>query len=164
MFLLSQILVALAVLLDLISFQFMQRKHVLLALSISTALTSVHFYLLDAIAGALLMAIASLRYLIFIKLQSKRLLIVFLLLSAVPPLTQLNANYELYAVFGSCLLTIGAFITAQIAFRFMMLLGTLCWLIHNYYVGSPMAVILEGTFLISNLLGLARIYIKTRQR
>ncbi|PHI38304.1 hypothetical protein CBQ28_04265 [Pseudoalteromonas sp. GCY] len=162
MFLLSQVLVTVAVLLDLASFQFMKRQQVLLALSLSTALTAIHFYLLDATAGALLMAVASLRYLVFIKSQSKRLLIGFLLLNTVPPLVHLNANYELYAVFGSVLLTLGAFIREQVVFRCVMMLGTVCWLIHNCYIGSPMAIVLESTFLVSNLIGLGRIYMKRK--
>lgn len=39
-----------------------------------------------------------------------------------------------------------------------MLLGTLCWLLNNLLMGSPVAVLMEGLFLISNLVGYYRFH------
>ena len=39
-----------------------------------------------------------------------------------------------------------------------MLLGTLCWLGNNLLVGSPVAALMEGLFLVSNLVGYYRHY------
>ncbi|QBG34343.1 YgjV family protein [Litorilituus sediminis] len=158
MFLLSQILMVIAISLDIVSFQLAKRWQVLLALSASTALTSIHFYLLDVYNAALLMAIASLRYAVFIKYQNKCLLILFLLLIIIPPLNQLAEYYELYAIVGSALLTLGAFFTEQKRLRIVMMFGTLSWLIHNIYVGSPMAIALESGFLLSNIIGFYRLH------
>lgn len=164
MFLLSQILMLIAIFLDILSFQLQKRWQVLLVLSASTALTSIHFYLLDMYNAALLMAIASIRYSIFIKYQKKLLLVLFLVLTLVPALTQLKAFYEIYAIVGSSLLTIGAFFNRQSALRLIMMLGTLSWLIHNVYAGSPMAIALEAGFLLSNIVGFYRIKALSNKR
>nr|WP_279499880.1 YgjV family protein [Aeromonas veronii] len=42
--------------------------------------------------------------------------------------------------------------------RRWMLLGTLCWLGNNLLVGSPVAALMEGLFLVSNLVGYYRHY------
>lgn len=42
--------------------------------------------------------------------------------------------------------------------RRWMLLGTLCWLANNLLVGSPVAALMEGLFLVSNLVGYYRHY------
>lgn len=146
-----------AVILDIVSFQLLKRWQVLMVLSASTALTSLHFYLLNANTAALLMAIASVRYAVFIKHQKKRLLVIFLALTVIPPLSQFSEMYELYAIIGSLLLTVGAFISNQAQLRLVMMLGTSCWLIHNVYVGSPMAIALETGFLLSNIIGFYRL-------
>ena len=58
----------------------------------------------------------------------------------------------------SLLQTRAAFCPDDRQLRRWMLLGTLCWLGNNLLVGSPVAALMEGLFLVSNLVGYYRHY------
>ena len=61
-FLLSQILVGMAICTDLLSFQGKQRKHILVCLIISSSLISLHFVLLEHWTAAGLGLLAGIRF------------------------------------------------------------------------------------------------------
>ena len=44
--------------------------------------------------------------------------------------------------------------------RQLMIVGTSFWLLHNYLIGSPTAVLMEVLFISSNLVGYYRYYFK----
>jgi hypothetical protein len=44
--------------------------------------------------------------------------------------------------------------------RQLMIVGTSFWLLHNYLIGSPTAVLMEVLFISSNLAGYYRYYVK----
>ena len=71
-FTLSQILVVIAIVFDLISFQFKARERIVACLFISGILISIHFCLLAQWTAAGLMGIATVRYLTSIFTTSKK--------------------------------------------------------------------------------------------
>lgn len=56
--------------------------------------------------------------------------------------------------------TIAAFRKDDKRLRQLMLIGTMIWIVHNYLAGSPGAVLMETIFIVSNLVGYFRYYIK----
>ncbi len=64
----------------------------------------------------------------------------------------------LLGLLASLLQTRAAFCLDDRLLRRWMLLGTLCWLANNLLVGSPVAALMEGLFLVSNLVGYYRHY------
>ncbi|MGB2147676.1 MAG: YgjV family protein, partial [Vibrio toranzoniae] len=56
--------------------------------------------------------------------------------------------------------TLAAFNKDDRRLRELMIIGTSFWLIHNYLVGSPTAVVMEVLFICSNLVGYYRFYFK----
>jgi len=61
-FIISQILVLLAISFDLMSFQFKNRKYILICFSLASLLISTHFILLEKWTAASLMALAVIRF------------------------------------------------------------------------------------------------------
>lgn len=54
--------------------------------------------------------------------------------------------------------TYASFQGKDFTLRLLMIVGTVCWIVHNLLAFSPLAVVMETVFLISNLVGLWRFY------
>jgi len=159
MFILSQCLVAIATLLDLASFQFKQRQVILACLFSSVLLTSVHFVLLDNFSAASLMLIAALRYGYCIFARKSWVMIAFMLLSISAVLFTWQSWVSFIALSATLLQTYASFQGKDFTLRILMIVGTIGWIAHNALVFSPLAVVMETVFLVSNLVGLWRFYV-----
>ncbi|TKB50623.1 YgjV family protein [Ferrimonas sediminicola] len=157
-FLLSQLLVGVAILLDIASFQFRQRRHILLCLCVSTLLTALHFLLLHHWTAAGLMLLASSRFALSIRTTSPRWQWLFVVLGLGVMAATWGGLPSLLSGLGSTIQTIAAFRPCDRQLRLTMLLGISFWLAHNLLVGSPMAVAMESLFILSNLVGYWRHY------
>ncbi|MFQ1779370.1 YgjV family protein [Aeromonas veronii] len=140
LFLWSQLVVSLALLLDLLSFQLRDRRRILACLALSCALNAGHFALLGQWSAACLLLLASVRFLVSIWLVHRILMWFFMGLACAAAL----ATYQ--------------GLLSWIGLLASLLLGTLCWLGNNLLVGSPVAALMEGLFLVSNLVGYYRHY------
>ncbi|QMW13859.1 MULTISPECIES: YgjV family protein [Pseudoalteromonas] len=158
MFILSQCLVAIATLLDLASFQFKQRQFILACLFSSVLLTSVHFLLLDNLSAASLMLIAAVRYVYCIFARKTRMMVVFMLLSITAVSLTWYNWVSVIALAATLIQTYASFQSKDLSLRLMMVVGTLCWITHNALLFSPVAVVMETVFLLSNLVGIWRYY------
>ncbi|GGF08950.1 YgjV family protein [Pseudoalteromonas gelatinilytica] len=158
MFILSQCLVAIATLLDLASFQFKQRQVILACLFSSVLLTSVHFMLLENFSAASLMLIAALRYGYCIFACKSWVMIAFMLLSISAVVFTWQSWVSFIALSATLLQTYASFQGKDFTLRILMIVGTIGWIVHNILVFSPLAVLMETVFLISNLVGLWRFY------
>ena len=159
MFILSQCLVAIATLLDLASFQFKQRQAILACLFSSVLLTSVHFMLLENYSAASLMLIAALRYGYCIFARKSWVMIAFMLLSISAVLFTWHSWVSFIALSATLLQTYASFQGKDFTLRILMIVGTIGWIAHNALVFSPLAVLMETVFLVSNLVGLWRFYV-----
>ncbi|CAM4155322.1 YgjV family protein [Pseudoalteromonas ostreae] len=158
MFLVSQCLVVIATFLDLASFQFKSRKLILLCLFSSVLLTAAHFFLLDKISAGLLMLIAAVRYFYCIFNRSQWAMLGFMLLSTVAVILSWQDWLSGLALLATLIQTFASFQSRDVLLRLFMVFGTALWISHNILVGSPMAVLMECLFLLSNLVGLWRFY------
>ena len=156
LFLVSQCLAGIAVLLDIVALQMFKRHQVLMCLLLSTSLTAFHYILLAQYSGAALMALAALRYGVSIRYQRQSLMWLFTVLALVVGVALMDSPWSLLALAGSCLQTYAAFQKEQLRMRLAMLLGALSWLAYGVTAGSPVAVAMESLFLASNLVGLMR--------
>ncbi|BDY04775.1 YgjV family protein [Ferrimonas sp. YFM] len=157
-FLISQALVAVAILLDLSSFQFRQRRRILQCLCLSTLLTSVHFGLLEQWTGAGLMLLASARFAVSLFSTAKGWQGVFVVAGVGVTLLTWAGLPSLLSGIGSTIQTLAAFRRCDRQLRLTMLVGISFWLAHNIVIGSPMAIALESLFILSNLVGYQRHY------
>ena len=157
-FAISQGLIAVAIILDLISFQFKQRQKILACLCVSGVLISSHFFLLEQWTAAILMLLASIRYLVTIYSHSKPWMILFLVASSLVTLVTFSGLLSLISFAANATQTCAAFCPNDRRLRQLMLIGTSIWLLNNALIGSPTAVLMELLFIGSNLLGYYRYY------
>ncbi|WP_375320152.1 YgjV family protein [Aliivibrio logei] len=160
LFFISQILVAIAIGFDLMSFQFKERKKIVGCLFGAGILISSHFVLLEQWTAAGLMIIATVRYLTSIFSTSTKLKYLFCLLSVITSIVTYSGLASILSCIGSIFQTVAAFNKDDRRLRELMIIGTTFWLIHNYVIGSPTAVIMEILFISSNLVGYYRYYYK----
>ncbi len=159
-FLLSQVLVGVVFLFALASFQFRDKRQVLICLACSAALLGVHFYLVGASTAAALGVIAAIRFLTAVFTTSRWLLALFLALVMVNAVISYAGLTTVLATLAATTTTAASFLAADKRFRELMAIGSLFWIIHNLLVGSPGAVVLEGFFLGSNLVAYYRFYLR----
>ena len=161
-FLLSQILVGFACLLDMISFQFKKRESVLLCFLASIVLISAHFWLLDQKTAAAMGLVGMGRYLVSIFWTLPVLRYVFLLAAVLATFLTYSGWLSLLALVASGVNTIGAFSPRDQYMRLWVLAGTVLWLTHNIFVQTPLGILIEFLFLSSNILGYYRFYIRPK--
>lgn len=154
---LSQCLIVIAILFDILSFQFKQKQKIVICLAISGALITSHFTLLEQWTATILMFLATIRYFVTIFSQSKRIMSLFLCLNALVLVLTFSGVLSLLSFVGSSFQTIAAFCQNDLRLRQIMLIGTSIWLINNAVLGSA-AVVMEILFISSNLIAYYRYY------
>lgn len=159
-FLLSQIVIGIAICFDLLSFQFKDRKKVLVCLLISCMLIGTHFMLLQQWTATGLAFLAIFRYLVCLKTTSKTIMWVFIGLSITITIVTFSGVLSIVSCLGSIFGAMGAFSKQDKQLRQFMFVGTALWLLNNILLGSPAAVVMETLFLGSNIVGYYRFYIK----
>ncbi|EJL6357699.1 YgjV family protein [Vibrio cholerae] len=157
-FFISQVLVAIAIVFDLMSFQFKDRQKIVTCLFFAGTLISSHFILLEQWTAASLMVIATIRYLVSVFSTSPKLKYLFCTASIISAVVTYSGLVSVLSCFASVFQTIAAFNKNDRRLREFMIIGTALWLLHNYLIGSPTAVVMEILFISSNLIGYYRYY------
>jgi len=159
-FILSQLLIIIAIGSDLASFQFKNKAKIVCCLCISGVLITLHFVLLQQHTAAALMGVATLRFFTSLFTSAKVMMLLFATLSVLITAFTYVDSVTIISCCGSLLHTVAAFCKNDQRLRQWMLLGSIFWLLHNYLVGSPAAVLMEILFLASNLVGYYRYYLR----
>lgn len=159
-FLLSQILVGIAICTDLLSFQFKQRTHIVGCLTVSCLFIAAHFICLGHWTAALLSLVNAIRFFTTLFSTARLFKWIFLSITMVVLLFTYDGYLSILGTVGALLGTIAAFSDHDKRLREVMFLGTCFWLIHNILAGSPGAVLMETIFISSNILGYYRYYIR----
>ena len=159
-FILSQILVAVAICFDLLSFQFKERPKIITCLIISCVLISCHFALLGLWTATGLGLLATVRFLASLFTTSKKVMGLFMFASIAISLVSFHGILSVLSCLGSLFGTAGTFCKDDKRLRQIILIGTSLWLIHNILAKSPTAVLMEALFISSNLVGYYRFYLK----
>lgn len=159
LFFFSQLLAALALCSDLISFQCKQRLHILFCFILSCSLLSIHFLCLAHWTAASLAFFGALRYIV--SFFSTRRYHAVICLAGILLLTVLTWEglLSLLAAAGSVSGTVAAFCKEDKQLRQIMFFCTVFWILHNILAGSPTAVLVEAVFMGSNCIGYFRYYI-----
>jgi len=159
-FIISQILVGIAICFDLVSFQFKNRKYILMCFISASMLISIHFVLLEKWTAASLMALAVIRFTVSFFTTSLKVRNIFIALSILVSILTFEDYLSIISCIGAIFGTLGSFHKEDQQLRKLMIIGTSLWIIHNALSFSPVAVIMEFLFLSSNLIGYYRFYIK----
>jgi len=161
-FVLSQILVSIAIVTDILSFQFKDRKKIVGCLLISCTLISAHFMLLGHWTAAGLGLVAALRFATSMFTTSKKMMGLFIFATVAVTVVSFDGLLSAISCLGATFGTIASFCKEDKQLRQLMLVGTSLWVVHNYLAGSPGAVIMELIFISSNLVGYFRFYIRPK--
>ncbi len=159
-FIISQILVGIAICFDLLSFQFKERPHIIACLIISCILISCHFALLGHWTATGLGLLATIRFLTSLFTTSKRIMGLFMCASIAVSAVSFGGLLSILSCLGSLFGTAGTFCKEDKRLRQLLLIGTSLWLVHNILAKSPAAVLMEALFISSNLVGYYRFYLK----
>lgn len=162
LFLLSQILVGIAIFTDILSFQFKAKTRIVGCLLVSCLLISVHFMLLGHWTAACLGLVAATRFTVSLFSTSKKLMFLFVLTTIALAAVSYEGILSILAGTGGVFGTVASFCKEDRQLRQLMLVGTSLWLIHNILAGSPGAVLMEAIFISSNLVGYYRYYIRPK--
>ncbi|WP_052749091.1 YgjV family protein [Arsukibacterium ikkense] len=156
LFLGSQLLAAIAFGCGIFAFWQQQRSAMLKFWFISAVLNACHFGLLGQVEAALFVGLTAIRFLVAAMQPRQHWMLLFMAAATVILLTTYNNPLNLLPYVAAMLGTYGSFQTRLGRVRLCMALGASAWIIHNILVGSPMAVLMELAFLLSNLVGFLR--------
>lgn len=164
LFVLSQVLVGIAICSDIISFQFKKRAHIVSCLLVSCVLISLHFMCLGHWTAACLGLVAAGRFAACIFSTSRAVMGLFICITVAVSALTYEGVLSILGGAGAIFGTTASFSKDDKLLRQLMFIGTVLWLIHNILAGSPGAVLMEVIFLCSNLVGYFRYYIRPRKQ
>lgn len=161
-FVLSQILIGIAICTDVLSFQFKERTRIVACLVVSASLISAHFMLLGHWTAACLGILAAARFGTSIFSTSKIFMALFVCATVIVSIFSYQGLLSILGCTAAVFTTVASFCKEDKLLRQLMLVGTCVWIIHNFIAGSPGAVLMEALFISSNLVGYYRFYIKPK--
>ncbi|MBV2129150.1 YgjV family protein [Arsukibacterium indicum] len=156
LFLGSQLLAAIAFGCGIFAFWQQQRSSMLRFWFISAVLNASHFGLLGQYEAALFVGLTAIRFLVAAIQPRQHWMLLFMAGATAILLTSYSSPLNLLPYAAAMLGTYGSFQTRLGRVRLCMAIGASCWIIHNMLVGSPVAVLMELAFLLSNLVGFLR--------
>lgn len=159
-FIISQVVMFIAMGFDFLSLQYKKREYTFLCLIISASLISTHYFLLNKIAAGVIVFISVLRFVTCYFTTNKKFLLIFIGLNTISLFFTYSEIYDLIIYFGLVIFIIGNFQSNNKLMRKLMMVGTALILIYNAIIFSPMGIITEGSFLISNFIGYYRHYVR----
>jgi hypothetical protein len=158
LFVISQMLAGAAFVLGMAAFQFKPRKHILWCWFASAFFNALHFLVLGRTGAGVLVLITSVRFLTASFTTDKRLMYFFLAALLAGFFITFKGPLGFLALAATLTGTWGAFQADDRRIRMVMVLCSLTWIVHNTLAGSPVAVMMETAFLLSNLVGWRRFY------
>ncbi|MDC5819084.1 YgjV family protein [Vibrio europaeus] len=121
----------------------------------------VHFILMGATVAAIGVIINAVRSFASIKTQSRKVMWFFIGLMWLMTLPNITHLFEFMTVVGSSVATWALFSKQGIALRSLILFNSLCWVVHNIWLGSIGGSLIEATFIVTNLITIVRLYRST---
>jgi len=159
-FWISQGLIILALGSDVTAWQCRQRENVLKWIFVSTIFIGVHFYLLDQITAALVVALAGVRSLIAIKSTHKSLGPIFMVLALIIGLLTYKAPVDWLIIVATMIGCFGCFRPTDRELRLYSMVATVLFITYGVIIFSPAMALLDSIFLASNFVGFYRHYIR----
>ena len=159
-FIISQVLEIIAMVFNFLSFQYKKRESTLLCLIASYTLIGMHYFLLNKITAGIILFLAVARLFTSYFTTNNKYMYFFLFLSISSLFFTYYNIFDIIPVIASCIMVIGVFQKNNKLMREIMMIGTSVFIVYNIIIFSPMAVLEEGIFLSSNVLGYYRHFIR----
>lgn len=159
-FVISQILIAIAFLFDLASFQFKKREVTLICFASAASLISAHYFLLDQSTAGFVIALSATRFVVSVFSTDRRLKYLFLVLITIVGMITYDEIFDLLLIAAGYFGTLAAFQPSEKLLRQLMMAGTISVITFNIIIFTPVGIAVETFFLGSNLLSYWRFYIR----
>lgn len=119
-------------------------------LTVYTLLMGLQFMMLGLWAGALMAWLGTIRT--YASMHTKNIWIMsgFIAIALVVALPSVKQFIDVFPIIGTTLGTWAMFREKGLRMRLLMFIGTICWLSHNFVVGSIGGTIIEALFLLIN--------------
>lgn len=164
-FMISQVLMVFAMVTDFLWFQFKDRKKTVILLAVSCFLICAHYLLLDKFTAWIIVSLSAIRYIVSYFTTNKKVLLMFILLNSLVLILTFSELLDL--IFFSWI-TISMIWNFQDQkhnklMRILMMIWTSIVILYNTLIFSPMAILTEVLFLMSNFIWYFRFYIKWKK-
>lgn len=159
-FLISQLLAGIAIIADICSFQFKERKKIILFFIIAASCIALHYFLLERYVAAGIICIGIVRFFVAYHSTWKYWKYIFIGLFSAVTIVFYKDYYDFLILLAMSLSTIASFRSDDHSLRLFMMGGTITTICYNFLIFSPVGVLLETIFLVSNVIGYYRYYIK----
>lgn len=116
-------------------------------LTIYTLLMGLQFVMLGLWAGALMAWLGTIRTYLSMRTRNVWVMAGFIVGAWLIAIPTVNSAIDYFPIVGATLGTWAMFRESGLRMRLLMFLGTLCWVTHNFVVGSIGGTIIEGLFL-----------------
>ncbi len=159
-FIISQILLLFSMVFDFLSLQFKARKTTFIFFIISAILICIHYFLLNKITTWIMVIVVIIRFITCYFTTNKKFMFLFLILNTFVLTFTYTEIYDLLYYSWSIVSLIGNFQENNKLMRKMIMVGTSFVIVYDFLIFTPMGVLLNVLFLISNFIWYYRIYIK----
>lgn len=156
-----QSLAIIAVIFFIISFQAKSRKNILILQIISITIWTIHFYLLSALTGAVLLVINGIITVLFLfkgksrKLESPLILYLSLLIFLIATIITWQNFYSLFPLLAVSSIIIAKWQNKTNMIRMLSFPASILWIIYDSFVGAYGSIIAELLIIISILVSLS---------
>ena len=154
----SQILAWIAIIADVFSFQFKQRKKLIVFFMIAASCIALHYLLLERYAATAVVSLGIVRFFVAYHSTWKYWKYIFIGWFALLTVMFLKDYYDVLIFLAMSLSTIASFRKDDKSLRLFMMIGTSTTILYNFLVFSPVGILLESIFLLSNIIGYYRHY------
>lgn len=144
---LSQLLMLVAILLDIVGLCQPGRRSLLGFVAIGCLCSALHFALLQQWTACGMASLTTIRFAVARSFPIKSLAAAFLILQTITCVFTFERPINLLAFTGSVCGTIASFHPDVGTLRKLLLVASSLWLIHNYLVWTPVGILAEAIFL-----------------
>lgn len=159
-FITSQVAMFFSMCFGFLGLQYKKREYTFLCFIFSASLASVHYFLLNKVAAGAIVLISVLRFTVCYFTTNKKYLFLFILLNTISLFFTYTVLTDLIIYVGIIIIIIGNFQKDNRLMRKIMMYGTPLVILYNTIIFSPMGVISESLFLLSNFISYRRYYSK----
>ncbi len=161
-FIMSQVFAWTAIISDICSFQFKERKKILIFFIISSFCIALQYIFLERYVPAIIWFLAVFRFFVSYHTSNKKWMLLFVPASFFITFLFYKDYLDLLILCASLLSTVSVFQQEDQHLRIIMMWATSCFIIYNLIIFTPLWLVLECIFLSSNIVWYYRHYIKKR--
>lgn len=159
-FLASQVFAGIAIISDIFSFQFKERKKIIIFFIISAICIALHYFLLERYVGAFLITLWVIRFFVAYHKTQRYWIYIFIFLFGCTTVFFYKDVYDIVIFAATTFITVGVFQKDDRHLRLLLMCGTSLVVLYNFLIFSPVGVLLESIFLISNFVWYYRHYLR----